>query len=222
MRQVVLNEPRRLTITQLRCNPKRVRFSLLLASDGQGKAKLSQAEAMARRFGQLAVINCSYFDQQERILGYHERYGQVLSERAEGGVFGGFFYWDGARAGLKSRDEPLPKDVPVLLQAGPRLVWDGTAVPGLDKTDRAARSGLAVDRQGRVTLFVFPATSQVTLAELPALLSRPVAEGGVAAWRALNLDGGSSTQFTLQSRKRAISLPGFTPVPAFLGISPKP
>lgn len=218
----MLNEPRRLAITQLRCDPKRVRFSLLLASDGQGKARLSRAEEMARRFGQLAVINCSYFDQHDRILGYHQRYGHVLSERAEGGVFTGFFYWDGVRAGLKSRDEPLPKDVPVLFQAGPRLVWEGTAIAGLDKIERAARSGLAVDQQGRVTLFVFPATSQVTLAELPALLSRPVSEGGVAAWRALNLDGGSSTQFTLRSRNRTISLPGFAPVPAFLGIRPKP
>ena len=221
VRQVVLSQPRRLAMTQLRCDPKLVRFSLLLASDRQGKAKVGQAEEMARRFDQLAVLNCSYFDEKDRVLGYHERFGQVLSERADGGVFGGFFYWDGARAGLKSRDEPLPRSVPVLFQAGPRLVWDGSAIPGLEKTDRAARSGVAIDKEGRVVLFVLPVTSQVTLAELPALLSAPVSEGGVGAWRALNFDGGSSTQFVLRGGHRTITLPGLAPVPAFLGISPR-
>lgn len=222
VRQVSLGQPRRLVMTQLRCDPKLVRFSLLLASDRQGKAKVSRAEEMASRFGQVAVINCSYFDEADRVLGYHERLGNVLEpSRAEGGVFGGFFFWDGTRAGLKSRDEPLPKGVPVLFQAGPRLVWDGAAIPGLEKTDRAARSGVAIDRQGRVILFALPVTSQVTLAELPALLSAPVESGGVGAWRALNFDGGSSTQFVLRGKKRPMTLPGLAPVPAFLGVSPK-
>ena len=222
VRQVTLTQPRRLVMTQLRCDPKLVRFSLLLASDRQGKTKVSRAEEMASRFGQLAVINCSYFDEADDVLGYHERLGHVLEPaRAQGGVFGGFFYWDGSRAGLKSRDESLPKGVPVLFQAGPRLVWDGSAIAGLETTDRAARSGVAIDRQGRVILFALPVTSQVTLAELPALLSSSVEKGGVGAWRALNFDGGSSTQFVLRGKKRPTTLPGLAPVPAFLGVSPK-
>ena len=222
VRQIVREEPRRLAMTQLRCDPKKVRFSLLLASDRQGKGKLGRAEEMARRFGQLAVINCSYFDEKDRVLGYHERLGHILEpSRAEGGAFGGFFFWDGARAGLKSRSEALPTGVPVLFQAGPLLVWDGEPVYGLEAKERAARSGVAIDKAGRVILFVLPVTAPVTLAELPSLLSAPVEAGGVEAWRALNFDGGSSTQFVLRGRKRDISLPGLAPVPAFLGIKAK-
>lgn len=221
-RQVRLEKPRTLLMSQLRCDPEKVRFSLLLASDGQRKARLGRAEEIATRFGQLAVINCSYFDQQDQILGYHERLGHVLQpSHAEGGVFGGFFFWNGARAGLKSRSESLPSGVPVLFQAGPRLVWDGQAIEGLESERRAARSGVAIDQRGQVILFIFPMSSPVSLAELPSLLSASVETGGVGAQRALNFDGGSSTQFVLRGKKRPLSLPGLAPVPAFLGITPK-
>ena len=46
VRQVVLSQPRRLAMTQLRCDPKLVRFSLLLASDPQGKARVGQADQL--------------------------------------------------------------------------------------------------------------------------------------------------------------------------------
>ena len=140
-RQVKLAKPRSLVISQLRCDPKQVRFSLLLASDRKGNSRVARAEEMLKEFQLTAVINCSYFDEQEQPLGYHERLGRVLnSEVASGGVFGGFFYWDGQRAGLKARDESRPSGVPVLFQAGPRLVWEGEPIPGLEKTALAARS----------------------------------------------------------------------------------
>lgn len=207
-------------MAQLRCDPKKVRFSLLLASDRKGKSRVARAEEMVSRFGQLAVVNCSYFDSDDRVLGYHERLGHVLNpEVAQDGVFGGFFFWDGGRAGLKSRGEARPSGVPVLFQAGPRLVWEGQPVEGLEATDMAARSGVSIDTRGRVTLFALGAPSFTTLAELPDLLRAPVEEGGLDAWRALNFDGGSSTQFSLAAPGKKVSLPGLSAVPAFLGVA---
>jgi uncharacterized protein YigE (DUF2233 family) len=219
-RQVRWEKPRPLVMAQLRCDPKKVRFALLLASDRKGKSPVARAEEMRTDMKQLAVINCSYFDQRQRILGYHERMGQILQNQvAEDGVFGGFFYWDGRRAGLKSRREARPQGVPVLFQAGPRLVWEGRPIEGLETVALAARSGVSVDKQGRVSLFVLGLTSMTTLAELPDLLRAPVDRGGLASWRALNFDGGSSTQFSLASSKRTVNVPGLSPVPAFLGVS---
>lgn len=221
-RQVTLSRPRPLVMQQLRCDPAQVRFSLLLASDRKGKGRTARAEEMRIAFGQTAVINCSYFDEQEAILGYHERLGHILnSQVAEGGVFGGFFFWDGRRAGIKGRDEARPQGVPVLFQAGPRLVWEGQPVPGLERRALAARSGVSLDAQGRVTLWTLGATSLTTLAELPALLAAPVDQGGLAARRALNFDGGSSTQFSFASKTRSAQVPGLAPVPAFLGVRPR-
>jgi uncharacterized protein YigE (DUF2233 family) len=220
-REVHWEKPRPLLVTQLRCDPTTVRFSLLLASDRKGKSPTARAQEMLRSFQQTAVINCSYFDEQHRPLGYHERLGHVLvPDLASGGVFGGLFYWDGRRAFSPARDEALPRAVPVLFQAGPRLIWEGQPIPGLENSRLAARSGVSIDRQGRVTLFALGLTSATTLAELPALLSPSVEQGGMAAWRALNFDGGSSTQFSLESGKTRSNLPGLTPVPVFLGVSP--
>jgi uncharacterized protein YigE (DUF2233 family) len=219
-RQVALDQPRPLLISQLRCDPKRVRFHLILASDRKGKSRVARADEILKAFDLLAVINCSYFDSDDQLLGYHQRLGHVLvPEIASGGVFGGFFYWDGGRAGLKSRDESRPSKVPVLFQAGPRLVWDGQPIAGLEKTDLAARSGVSIDVDGKVTLFAMGVTSLTTLAELPQILRAPVKDGGLGAWRALNFDGGSSTQFSLDSKNRQASVPGLSPVPAFLGVS---
>lgn len=219
-REVVLDSPREVTCLQLRCDPRKVKFSLLLATDLKKGRNHATAVEIAQQFQQTAVINSSYFGHKNEILGYAERYGQVLNSRvAQTGVFSAFFYWDGGRAGLKRRGESLPKNVPVLFQAGPRLVWDSVAVKGLDNEAKANRSGVALDSQGRVTLFALGTSSKLTLAELPELLMRPENRGGVSAVRALNFDGGKSTQFHLDTPVRKRTLPGYVEVPVFLGVS---
>jgi len=221
-RQVILQRPRPLTILQLRCDPERVRFNLLLASDLKGKQEVSTARAVAEALGQTAVVNSSYFGHQNEILGYTERLGHVLNPKvATGGVFSAFFYWDEGRAGFKRRGEALPKTAPVLFQAGPRLVWDGVAVEGLDATAPANRTVLSQDAEGRITIVAIGGLSVTTLAELPRLLLRLVDRGGVASVRALNLDGGSSTQFYLGAGETEAHLPGFASVPVFLGVEPR-
>ena len=220
-RQVDLTAPRPIRMHQLRCDPKKVRFHLLMASDLKGKkSKTATAEEMRKGLNQLAVINSSYFGHQKEILGYSERYGKHLnSQLTNGGVFTGFFYWDGGRAGLKQSAESRPKGVPVLFECGPRLVWNGAEIQGLGKNSLANRSGVAIDKQGRVILFALGSTSVTTLAELPTLLMKSVAQGGVDAERALNFDGGSSTQFSLKAGKEQTLLPGRVQVPVFLGVS---
>lgn len=223
-RLVTLSSPRPLVVHQLRCDPKKVRFSLLLASDRKGKSvgQVSRVKEMGEEFPVLALLNSSYFGHSYELLGYTERAGEVLESRvATGGVFSAFFYWDGGRAGLKKRGESLPKNVPVLFQAGPRLVWDGEPIQGLEKQALAARSGVSLDDQGRVTLFAIGGTSFTTLAELPSLLMAPVSKGGLASVRALNFDGGSSTQFLLNTQRKKVHLPAFSPVPIFLAVSAK-
>jgi exopolysaccharide biosynthesis protein len=107
----------------------------------------------------------------------------------------------------------------VLFQAGPRLVWDGEAVGGLDSEALANRTVLSVDEEGRLGIVVIGGPATTTLSELPALLLKPVSQGGMEAVRALNLDGGSSTQFFLQSGSTKKSMPGRAKVPVFLGVS---
>lgn len=210
----------------LRCDPAKTRFRLLLASDLQGAPQLARASEIAGRFGDLAVLNALYFDADSRLLGRTERLGHVLVPGvATGSAFTGFFYWDGRRAGLKARGEPLPKGAPLLFQSGPRLVWDGAKVGGLETERRARRSAVAVDTEGRVVLAICDGGTAFTLDEFAALLQRPVASGGAGAQRALNLDGGRSTQLYLNrapGHGGPVSSPGWVGVPAFLGLEPLP
>lgn len=218
-RELKLTSPRPLSVLQLRCDPARVRINLLLASDLKDQLKSTTASRVAKELNQIAVFNSSYFGHQMEVLGYTERLGQVLNSDVPGGIFSAFFYWDGKRAGFKRRGESLPKDVPVLFQAGPRLVWDQQAIEGLDNEALANRTVMTVDEQGRVGVMIIGGLARTTLAELPSLLMSPVELGGMNAVRALNLDGGSSTQFFLQSGGTKKSLPGRAKVPVFLGIS---
>jgi exopolysaccharide biosynthesis protein len=218
-REIKLERPRPLTMLQLRCDPAKVRFNLLLATDLKGQPRSATASKVAEELGQIAVFNSSYFGHEMEVLGYTERLGHILNDDLPDGIFSAFFYWDGRRAGFKRRGESLPKNVPVLFQAGPRLVWDGRAVEGLDSGALANRTALTVDPQGRVGVVVIGGLALTTLAELPTLLSRPVEAGGMGATRALNLDGGSSTQFYLKSGKTKKSLLGRVKVPVFLGVS---
>lgn len=223
-REVLLEKPRRLLVHQLRCDPAKVRFSIVLNSDLKGPASQRpvRVHQLFEQMPLIAALNSSYFGHRHEVLGYTERSGQILQPQvAEGGVFSAFFYWDGRRAGLKRRGEALPKNVPVLFQAGPRLVWDSQPIAGLEGKALAARSGVSLDAEGRVTLFALGGTSLTTLAELPALLLKSYQDGGLSSQRALNFDGGSSTQFMLKTKTKTALLPGIAPVPVFLGVNPR-
>ena len=218
-RKVLLDLPRPLTVYQLRCDPRLVKFHLLLASDGK-RGKTATAQQMVEDFSLIAAVNSSYFDTKFRILGQARRYNEVLNPTVgEGGLYTAYFYWDGRRAGLKRRGESLPSRVPVLFQCGPRLVWDSQIISGLEKKALANRTTLALDAEGRVIFSTIGGIDRVTLAELPNLLLAPVTKGGVGAVRAINLDGGKSTQLYLKTGSTTEHMPGFVEVPVFLGIS---
>ncbi len=221
-RKITISDPVAVSLLQLRCDPKEVRFSLLLAQDLKNGQEVARVRDLAQKFQPTAILNSLYFDHAHQILGHAERFGHPLSDGlAAGNLLTGFFYWDGGRAGLKHRGEALPKDVPVLFQAGPRLVWEGSPVTGLDDRHRARRSALATDPEGRVIMVCTDPASRPTLQGLAQILAEPESKGGVRAVRALNLDGGRSTQFWLAHPEGEIHLPGVLPVPAFLAVESK-
>lgn len=217
-REVLLQKPRPLPIIEARIDPARLQFKLLLASDGRHEATAT-AQQMLERHGLLLAVNSSYFGEQNELLGYARRGSEVLNSEVERESFlTALFGWDGKKAYIIHRDDALPPEAKVLFQCGPRLVWDSRAVAGLEKTRMANRTALAVDAQGRVCLMVMGGFARTTLAELPDLLMAPVEKGGLGAVRAMNLDGGKSTQLCVKD-KPVHFLPGFVPVPVYLGVS---
>src|SRR5205814_9859563 len=82
------------------------------------------------------------------------------------------------------------------IECGPFLVDAGERVNGLENSRVARRSFAAIGRDDRVALGF---CSDVTLADLAKILAGPLA-GDFKIWRALNLDGGSSSAFWFKRR----------------------
>jgi hypothetical protein len=102
------------------------------------------------------------------------------------------------------------------IESGPFLIDRGVPVGGLDRSRRARRTFVAVTRTGAATLGV---SDELSLAELASALA---ALPDFKVWRALNLDGGSSSAFWFQrSGGEAFSIPEEKNVRDFVGIAAK-
>ncbi|HXE71930.1 MAG TPA: phosphodiester glycosidase family protein [Candidatus Nitrosotenuis sp.] len=205
------------TLYACRLDLRRVKLRLILASQGRS---FYLPQVMS---GALAAVNASYFDERNRPLGYLRQGSQVVvAEVASGAAFGGVFFLDGAgRARVVHRSRFIPGAWSLALQAGPRLLDDGVPVQGLKDRSRARRTGVAVDRLGRVLLYATAPDGMPTLAEMQAIAAAPAHRGGLGAWEALNLDGGSSTQMSVRAPGLRLDVPGLSPVPVALGAFPR-
>ncbi len=87
------------------------------------------------------------------------------------------------------------------IECGPFLVDLGEAVRGLDDTRAARRTFVAIDRAGHGALGY---CSRVSLAEAGEILSIVALAENSKVWRAINLDGGSSSAFWFQRKDESV------------------
>jgi uncharacterized protein YigE (DUF2233 family) len=169
--------------------------------------------------GAVAAINGGFFDEHVVPLGLRISDGETrfpLRAKADWGVL----VLSGHRARIvHTRDYPPPPvdatapRIDGAIQVGPRLVVDGVAVKLRPQTAR--RTAVAVDREGRaLTLIVATAAIDANL------LATRLAELGFDA--ALLLDGGPSTQASLELGEAHLEVDGAYPVPDLLAIFNRP
>lgn len=205
------------TVHQLRFQPDKARLRLLLAKDHGEQAML--VGNMAQKAGVFFAVNASYFDAKLSPLGYLQRGKQVVVPQFQtGGAFGGLFLLSGGKARVVRPQDFTRGAHQLALQCGPRLVVQGRPIDGIHATEPGARTGIAVDRQGRICLYACSGRPGLDLAKLPALLLKKVSQGGLEAFYALNLDGGTSTQLWMVTDKIKASLPSLARVPVALGV----
>jgi uncharacterized protein YigE (DUF2233 family) len=102
------------------------------------------------------------------------------------------------------------------IECGPFLIDGGMPVRGLDQSRRARRTFIMVARTGTAALGV---SSDLSLAELASALT---ALSDFKIWRALNLDGGSSSAFWFRRKDGgAYSISEEKSVRDFVGITAK-
>jgi hypothetical protein len=177
-------------------------------------------EALARSTGALALVNASYFEPDLKAMGLLIVDGETVSPpRKEGSLHHGVFFIRGDQAFLQERTDANPEGATQAFQAGPWLVTDGAAQRHFRNADLATRrSAVGLDRQGRVVLAATETlTGGLTLPELADWLGA-LEPKGLALWRAINCDGGASTQMLLRHRAASFTIRATVHPPVYVGV----
>jgi exopolysaccharide biosynthesis protein len=208
------------SLKMVRLDPHEIKVKILYARNF-GAQSLSVKE-MVERSGALAGINASYFDEHERPLGYLKVKGSEVNDYiATPIIYSGIFAVKGGRASIQHRDNFHPLSFDEALQCGPRLVAEGKGTTGIQNTidyrKPARRSGVAIDRKGRIVIYITsPLSTAMNWKDLRDLLLSPADQGGIDPADCMNLDGGSSTQIYAKGAKMAIQ-EGAAMVPVGIG-----
>src|SRR4030095_16676867 len=174
------------------------------------------AGAMLRAKG-VAGVNGGYFDAKFKALGLRVIDGTTSSPLLRGHLLTGVLCSSTHsveifRLGEFSRTQKCE----AAIECGPFLIDRASPVRGLNHTRRACRTFIAMTRRQDSALGI---SSDLSLAELAAALG---AIADFKIWRALNLDGGSSSAFWFRKKDGSvISIPEEKRVRDFVGIVPR-
>jgi len=161
----------------------------------------------------LAVINANFFDIDNKPLGLIFRDHKTLQKKKNISWWS-VFCVQKKRASILHTQNYFPGFCEQAIQAGPRLVVNGS-VPKL-KPQNSRASAVGINTEGYV--FFVLANRPISIERFADFFQRPEAEGGLATPWALNLDGGSSSQISIQTEKFNLHLPSLISVPVGLGV----
>jgi uncharacterized protein YigE (DUF2233 family) len=166
----------------------------------------------------LAGVNGGYFHATRAPLGLVVSDGVLLSPRANSPLATGIVRAKPRTLELLRLEESQPDPATSqALQAGPFLVDRARPVAGLNATRPARRTFILTNGRG---LWAIGTAHSPTLADLGDLLAQGL--GGIAAERALNLDGGGSTGFWFyRGGTNDVYRPELNPVRNYLGVVPR-
>ena len=165
----------------------------------------------------IAGVNGGYFDRNFKPIGLRVINGTTTSPLVRARLLTGVICAFSQRVEIVRLSQfSLKKKYDAALECGPFLVDLGMRVRGLDNSRKARRTFAAIARGSDAALGI---SSEVSLAELSEALT---ALPDFKIWRALNLDGGSSSGFWCQNNGgAAFSISEEKPVRDFVGITAK-
>lgn len=174
--------------------------------------QLQTAQQWRQSTRSLAVVNGGFFDEKNHSLGLRQSGGKEITHlrHADWGVF---FIQNGKAHILHTKDfQNIPKSgISEAVQCGPRLVVDGH--PTDLKDQWARRTGVGIDANGKVLIAV--SDHELSLRQWASFWAAPQ---GLHCHQALNLDGGGSTQLSLDSPAVKANIDGSWPVPDVLTV----
>ncbi|MBI3540782.1 MAG: phosphodiester glycosidase family protein [Deltaproteobacteria bacterium] len=192
-----------------RVDLKKVKLDLLIAKE-LGANSFS-SEDYRQRTKALLVINGGFFDENFHSLGLRQKKNNVLNpvRNSTWGIFvlGGK---DGKTPAILSRKDWKPELSTLALQVGPRLVIDGQ-VPSFKEGSPTRRSAMGITPDGKIEIAL--SESPLTLREWAEWLKKDCPQ-------VLNLDGGGSSQVSVNSPHFSLQVMGATTVPDAIALFP--
>jgi exopolysaccharide biosynthesis protein len=177
------------------------RFTIRVASDEDGRYG-SVADAAAATDA-VAGVNGGYFQADGTPVGLLISDNRTIHQFGTAKLLSGVvFVRDGKPGIVRSARFARLKNVSQAIQCGPFLVENGRALTGLNNDRSAARTFVFA---GSNSVWGFGICRSVTLAEMGQILSVPGLLGRTSVISALNLDGGSSTQFWARTGEDVIT-----------------
>ena len=162
----------------------------VVSNDGWRYASVAVAAAATDA---VAGVNGGYFQADGTPVGLLICDNRTIHKLETAKLLSGvFFVRDGKPGLVRSSRFARIKNVTQAIQCGPFLLEDGRAVTGLNNQRSAPRTFVFTASN---SLWGFGICRSVTLAEMGQILAVPDLLGRASVVSALNLDGGSSTQF---------------------------
>lgn len=175
---------------------------------------------MMRREKYVCAVNGGYFDEQFKPIGLRIVNSQMLTPLKRARLITGVLLASPRDVQIvRAREFSQRQKIEAAIQCGPFLVDRSQRVGGLNNSQHARRTFAAVAMNGRALLGV---CSDVSLADLAAILATTRIATDLKIQRALNLDGGSSSAFWFARDNGSVfSIPGQKPVRDFVGVLSK-
>ncbi len=176
-------------------------FTFRVVSNDEGR--YGSVEDAARAEDAVAGVNGGYFQPDGTPVGLLISDNRTVHKFETAKLLSGvFFVRDGKPGLVRSQRFGKIKSVSQAIQCGPFLLEDGKSLNGLNNERSAPRTFVFM---GNDSVWGFGICRSVTLAEMSQILGLHDLLGHTSLVTALNLDGGSSTQFWARSGEGAIS-----------------
>lgn len=168
------------------------------------------ARTAAQKSGATIFINGGFFTPEYASLGLLVQDGRELN-RIKWTSWWHIFQVKALRPKIISKQEfSLTPDIEMAIESGPRVLTGGSIPAGI-KPSIAERSGLAIDKEGRILI----AATEALPISIEGFANYLKAEGAVDA---INLDGGSSTQLYAKIKNFELNRGGFGMVANGIGV----
>lgn len=196
------------TLHAFQIDPAKVRLDVIVAD--KKEAQGASVKDMAAKTKAALVINGGFFTEQHKSIGLLIKKGKVVNPIHRTSWWSIFGIKNGAPF-ISTPGGFFPaSDISMAVQAGPRLVVDGT-YPKL-KEGLAARSAIGITRDGKV-MIVATEGAPITMKEIARRMGKSRFEGGLECVNAMALDGGSSVQLYSKIGKFELNLSSISLIP---------